>query len=102
MPTYTYECPDGHRQDRVMTIAEMSEFEGTPQKCHCNSFMVRVLMPPRRHVTFHEGFYEHVSEDGHHVSSMSELRRIAKENGNYSVYAEDLGGLFRAKEGRWI
>jgi len=110
VPTYTYQCDEGHQVELVMTIAQMEEYEAHEQRCFapwgrdskCCNLMHRILMPPRRHVTFHEGYYEHVSEDGAHISNMSDLRRIAKENGNYSLYAEDLGGLFRAKEGRWI
>lgn len=102
MPIYTYQCPVGHSWDKMCSIDEMTKFEQDPQQCVCGRVVARVLVPPRRHVTFKAGFYEHISPDGAHVETMGELRRIAKENGNYSVYAEDLGGLFKAKEGRWI
>lgn len=104
MPTYSYSCSTGHEVVLVMTIAEMEAFErSVPIPCLvCHGRLTRLLSQPRRHVVFHEGFYEHVSEAGAHVSNMSDLRRIAKENGNYSQYAEELGGLFKAKEGRWI
>jgi len=104
MPTYIYACQDGHRLERICTIAEMEDWEHRLPFCrHCgHSWRRDYGASVQRPVVFHEGFYEHVSPDGAQVSNMSDLRRIAKENGNYSNYAEDLGGLFRAKEGRWI
>lgn len=103
MPTYSYSCSTGHEVVLVMTIAEMEAFErSTPMPCPgCPGSLTRLLARPRN-IAFHEGFYEHVSEAGAYISNMSDLRRIAKENGNYSQYAEELGGLFKAKEGRWI
>ena len=103
MPTYHYECPNEHLVERLCSIAEMEEFEGISRPCpECGKRLLRLLRPGQPTVRFHEGFYEHVSDDGAHISSMSDLKRIARENGNYSHYAEDLGGLWRAKEGRWI
>lgn len=107
MPTYTYECPECSGQsEQIGTIAEMLEWDDPHYVgviCPaCQARMVHILLPPRRHVVFQAGFFEHVSEDGVHATNMSDLRRAAKEAGNYSVYAEDLGGLFRAKEGRWV
>lgn len=102
MPTYSYACDDGHRQEMFMSIAEMLQFEATPQVCSCGQSLVR-LLDVRRHISFHEGFFEHISEAGAHIANMSDLKRIAAENGNYSQYAEDLGGAFpRSNSGRWI
>lgn len=102
MPVYHYECKEGHKEDLWCTIAEMEEFEGNGPRCViCDGDLIRDLRT-RRHLLFREGFYEHISENGAYISSMSELKRIAKDNGNYSEYAEDFGGAFGAKEGRWI
>ena len=102
MPTYRYQCGTGHDLERFCTIAEMEEFESKPQFCdQCGRTQQRILAA-RRHISFHEGFYEHISENGAYISSMGELKRICRENGNYSVYAEDLGSAFRAREGRWV
>lgn len=110
MPTYQYICKHQHITERVCTIAEMETFESMlgKHRCthkiegrRCNCKMIR-LYAPRRHITFHEGFYEHTTEDGVYCSSMQELRTAAREAGNYSGYAEDLGGAFGAKENRWI
>ena len=103
MPTYRYECTKGHPWgEKIMTIAEMEVFEIALPKCpRCHAEVIRDYRT-RRHLVFKEGFYEHISEDGAYVSSMADLRRIARDNGNYSEYAEDLGSAFGAKEGRWI
>ena len=103
MPTYTYECPSCQRSwDEVWTIAEMEARERQGSACeHCQGIVRRVLAF-NRPVIFKEGFHEHISENGAYITNMSDLKRIAKENGNYSIYAEDLGGLFRGKEGRWV
>lgn len=101
MPTYHYECPDGHKLDMWCTIAEMEEFEAAGPACECGKALVRDLRT-RRHLTFKEGFYEHISEKGEYITNMNDLKRIARDNGQYSQYAEDLGSAFRAKEGRWI
>lgn len=102
MPVYHYECKQGHKEDLWCTIAEMEEFEATTQRCVvCGELLIRDLRT-RRHLMFHEGFYEHISEKGEHISSMADLKRVALQNGNYSEYAEDFGGAFGAKEGRWI
>lgn len=110
MPTYHYICKHGHITEKVMTIREMefhdsrlnayrcvAKHEG--RRCNCQ---MRRHFAPKRHVTFHEGFYEHTTEDGVYCSSMQELRSAAREAGNYSVYAEDMGSLFRAKDNRWV
>lgn len=101
MPLYTYTCDEGHSLDRFCTIAEMEAFEITSPKCECQRELRRVYAP-RRHLMFHEGFYEHTTEEGVYCSSMQELRSAAREAGNYSEYAETLGSAFGAKENRWI
>lgn len=102
MPTYRYFDENDHALERVCSIAEMTTFENRRYNCReCGLPWIRSYATGR-HISFHEGFYEHISEKGEYISSMSDLKRIAKENGNYSQYAEDLGGAFRAKEGRWI
>ena len=102
MPLYHYECSDGHKFDLWASIAEMEDFEGGRCECECGRLLVRDLRS-RRHISFREGFYEHLSEKGEHISSMDELKRRAEANGVYSEYAEDMGGLF-GKSGpqRWI
>jgi predicted nucleic acid-binding Zn ribbon protein len=104
VPVYTYACDQGHEEEWVLSIADMERYDHDPyRKCpNCLELLTHRLTPPRRHVVFHEGFFEHVSESGAYCSNMSELKRRALEAGNYSQYAEDLGGLFRAKEGRWV
>jgi predicted nucleic acid-binding Zn ribbon protein len=104
MPTYSYQCQACNRSyDEEMTIAEMLARDAQTIVCRCSGTVVHVLRPARRHISFHEGFYEHVSEKGEHITSMDQLKRIARENGNYSHYAEDLGGAFPgSKEGRWV
>lgn len=102
MPVYHYECKQGHKEDLWCTIAEMEEFESSDPRCAvCGEAAIRDLRT-RRHLTFREGFYEHISERGEYISSMADLKRVARDNGQYSQYAEDLGGAFGAKEGRWI
>jgi len=101
MPVYHYECPDGHKFDLWATIEEMEDFESGKMECECGRVLIRDLRT-RRHMVFREGFYEHISEKGEYISNMQDLKRIARDNGNYSEYAEDMGGLFGAKEGRWI
>ena len=103
MPTYHYRCERDHLHERISSIAEMEEYEACMQRCpECGKPLHRELSLGQKTVRFKEGFYEHISENGEHISSMGDLKRIAKENGNYSRYAEDMGGLWRAKEGRWI
>lgn len=101
MPRYHYECTDGHHLDLWATIEEMEEFEQGQPMCECGKALVRDLRT-RRHLTFHDGFYEHISEKGEHISNMSDLKRIAEENEQYSQYAEDFGGVFKTRGRRWV
>lgn len=106
MPTYTYKCQACSEEFEVVCpIAEMEQFEAQLSKVRCSGCGMRALQRAlrlSRHITFHEGFYEHISADGAWISSMGELKRVARENGNYSGYAQDMGSAFGAKEGRWI
>jgi len=102
MPNYTYKCESGHGFTDFMSIAEMEKFEASGPQCKCGLPLVHQLQGGR-HIIFHEGFFEHVSENGAYCSSMEELKRAAYHGGTYSQYAKDLGGAFPgAKEGRWI
>ena len=103
MPLYHYECPDGHKIDLWATIEEMEDFESGKMECECGRMLVRDLRS-RRHISFHEGFYENISKKGEWIDSMDKLKRVAEENGQYSEYAEDMGGLFCRGNGRgrWI
>ena len=106
MPTYRYECDcTKGNYELVMSIADMEVYERESlPKCVCFDCRrpMRRSLAMQRPIMFHEGFYEHVCDEGAYVSNMSDLRRIAREAGNYSQYAEDMAGAFRAKEGRWI
>lgn len=106
MPQYTYACTQCEwSEDRIGSIAEMEVWDDEPPPpcAHCaTGYIYHALRPMQKHVKFFEGFYEHISPEGEYITSMEQLKRVAKENGNYSRYAEDHGGLFRAKEGRWI
>lgn len=109
MPSYTYRCSNGHEILRVCSISEMEVFEGGRQFCECDAELRRVYLPPRRHLTFKEGFYENVTggadrPDGETVwvSNMQQLNDLSEKHGVYSHYAEDLGGAFGRKRRRWI
>ena len=103
MPNYSYECDDGHRVERSCTIAEMETWERYAPNCPACAGALRRDYDIRRHILFHEGWNEHVSEAGAYISSMDQLKRVARENGNYSQYALDLGGAFPgSREGRWV
>lgn len=104
VPTYHYLCDACDQSNvRVCSIAEMEDFEGTTGalRCACGDEMRRDLRM-RRSPAFKAGFYEHVSEGGAHCETMQELKSAAHAAGNYSTYAEDMGSMFGAKEGRWI
>lgn len=102
MPTYRYVCSEGHSLERECSIKEMETFEALLNICpQCGQLLGRDFSIGRP-IVFHAGFYEHISETGQHISSMGELKKVARDNGNYSQYAEDMGSAFLAKEGRWI
>lgn len=112
MPSYTYECSNGHVEERTCSIADMERFEGSVRYCQfpdCPAVLSRVYHPPGRHLTFREGFYENVTGGSDMpggekvwISSMQQLNDLSEKHGVYSHYAEDLGGAFGRKRRRWI
>jgi hypothetical protein len=101
MPTYRYECTNGHPHEHIMTIAEMEVFEIARPECHCGAFLRRNYST-QKHVKFHEGLYEHVADDPMYISSAQQLVDECRKRDNTSQYMADMGGMFGAKENRWI
>ncbi len=102
MPTYRYQCPQGHKVEKVCTIADMEEFEAQNYPCGLCGMSLARDWSRNKHINFHEDFYEHVSDDGEFISSAQRLVDVCLENGNTSEYMKDMGGLFRVSQGRWI
>lgn len=103
MPLYHYECTHcARKSEQWSTIAQMLEAERLGIFCtHCNEPLRRDYAP-QRHVTFHEGLYENIADDPIYITSAQQLTNECRERGNSSVYMKDMGGLFGAKENRWI
>lgn len=108
MPTYRYEVFAEHgdcgcQLERVCSIVEMTTFEAGPPlpRCAHGNFLGRNFNM-RRSPVFHEGFYDNLGPEPIYVTSMDQLKRAARDTGNYSHYAQDMGGMFGAKEGRWV
>lgn len=106
MPTYRYHVPRELRTcqceiERFCSIEEMLVFERSAPRCGHGNLLERIFSM-RRSPQFHAGVYEHLGPEPIYCSTMQELKTAARENGSYSLYAEDMGGMFRAKEGRWV
>jgi hypothetical protein len=84
-----------------MTIAEMGAFEAALPICACGKPLHRNYST-QKHVKFHEGIYENVADDPMYISSAQQLVDECRKRNNTSQYMADMGGMFGAKENRWI
>jgi hypothetical protein len=105
MPLYTYQCNDCLQiREEFFTIAEMEEKEARGLLCdNCPLGKFERVFKPKRHVKFHEDFYEHVGVDGVHCSNAKQLQDACERNGVTSHYLADMGSLFGVKSRlRWV
>lgn len=102
MPNYSYECVNGHQDERTCSIAEMEEFEAGKPACACGAPLQRVYRS-QKPVRFHEGWYEHIANDPVYITSAQQLADVARQNGNRSLYMKEMGTLWNVKpDNRWI
>lgn len=104
MPSYTYQCTKCNKvEERICSIEEMEAFESGPMLHDkpCGGKMQRIYAPSRP-VRFRSGWYEHLGPEPVYIESMQQLHDVAEKNGNYSHYAEDMGGLFGRKRRVWV
>jgi hypothetical protein len=84
MPTYRYQCDDGHTLEIICPISDMEKIEAGENLCRCLKPLHRDWRRGR-HINFHADFYEHVSDDGEYISSAQRLVDVCLENGNTSM-----------------
>lgn len=102
MPTYHYLCNSCEKKLEVFsTIAVMEAAEAAGMRCECGDPLRRDYKP-KRHVVFCEGVYENIGDEPIQINSAQQLVDECQKRGNSSVYMRDMGGLFGAKENKWV
>jgi hypothetical protein len=105
MPLYNYICTFcSNETEELCSIAEMEEREKDLIFCkECMPGTLVRVFAPKRHVRFHEDFYEHVGVDGVYCSNANQLLDACERNGVTSNYLADMGSLFGVKSRlRWV
>jgi hypothetical protein len=102
MPTYRYDCGCPNGLEIICSIADMLAFESEERKCKdCDQTLVRSYRA-RKHISFRAGVYENIGEDPIQINSAQQLVDECRKRDNSSVYMKDMGGMFGAKENRWV
>lgn len=87
---FNYKCSCGNEFRKLMQV----DIDKTLQCDKCGSDVESIdplLVDGKcaQYIPFKEGWYEHLGPKPIYISSMKQLREVAKENGVYSHYAED-------------
>lgn len=77
MPIYVFECPEGHRFDKLLKIEQYLE----PQECECGSMGKRVITPTMLSLDIAPWDAYVSPATGKYITSHKERKRDMKESG---------------------